>query len=152
EVAGGTHEGVVLQHVEDAGNREQHVVLAHLGLVAALRATLPAVTPTVAEPPAPATATAVLVVVPARIALVTVVVAAVAAAAVGPLTVTAVGPLTGTIVGPLAGPFGGLGPLDALGRGLGGHRLGILTLLVVAVATQPAVGSAGRAAGASPPR
>src|SRR5690606_14362525 len=52
EEAAGAHEGVVVEHVDDAGHRQEHVVLGDLRLAAALT-TLAATSPSVAEPAAP---------------------------------------------------------------------------------------------------
>src|SRR5690606_28430457 len=59
EITGSPHERVVLQHVEDAGHRQQHVVLADLGLTAIAA---PPVAPAVAEPATPTAATFLLAV------------------------------------------------------------------------------------------
>src|SRR6476646_2593510 len=127
QVAAGAHEGVVVEDVEDAGDRDEHVVVGH-GLGAVLEVVLAApattlavaVTLTAAATPAAllvevvaaaattvvgtALATTVVAVAPGVVAVATGVVAVatgVVAVATGVVAVTAVGALATALVGPL---------------------------------------------------
>jgi hypothetical protein len=150
QVAGGADERVVVQHVEDAGDRQQDVVLAdgRLVLVEPLAAVAPAVAVSVAAAPAAAAALEVVVVlvvavvVAAVVAAVRAVVAAVGAVVRPAGALATVGAAVAVALGAVAVAVGAaaLGPLAAVAAVVPAAALGAVPLAAVAVAVRCATG------------